>query len=143
MAPLFTAAQRRFLESHRVAHLATASADRVPHVVPACFAFDGERLYVAIDEKPKRVAASRLKRLRNVAVNPQVALVVDDYSDDWSRLAWLMVRGRADVVPAGRERPEALRLLRARYPQYRAMAIEDLPLLAITPQRVADWGKIG
>ncbi|MBI3743270.1 MAG: TIGR03668 family PPOX class F420-dependent oxidoreductase, partial [Chloroflexi bacterium] len=65
------------------------------------------------------------------------------YSDDWSRLAWLMVRGRADVVPAGRERPDALRLLRAKYPQYRAMALEDLPLLAITPQRVVAWGKIG
>ena len=142
MPSLFTAVHRRFLESHRVAHLATAGAEGMPHVVPVCFAFDGKCIYIAIDEKPKRVAGSRLKRLRNIAENSQVALVVDDYSDDWSRLAWLMVRGRAEVVLAGRERAEALRSLRAKYPRYQAMALEDLPLLVITPDRITAWGKV-
>ena len=85
-APLFTPEQARFLASRRVGRLATASADGRPHAVPVCYAFDGALLYTPIDEKPKRVGADRLLRVRNVRENPQVALVVDDYDEDWSNL---------------------------------------------------------
>ncbi len=139
---LFTPAQARFIERHRVARLATAGPDGRPHVVPICYAFDGQRLYTPIDEKPKRAAAVRLQRVRNVQANPQAALVVDDYSDDWSRLAYVLVRGRAEMLPEGRAQPEALRLLRERYPQYQAMALEERPLLVISPERVVSWGKV-
>ncbi len=79
--------QRRFLESRRIAHLATADAQGAPHVVPVCFVVDDGAVHITIDEKPKRVSGSSLKRLRNIAENPQVALVADCYDDnDWSRL---------------------------------------------------------
>lgn len=134
-----TEAQRAFLESHQVAHLATADAQGRPHVVPICYAYDGRRLYVVIDRKPKRVSPLQLRRLRNIRENPHVAVVVDDYSDDWSRLAYVLIQGRADVLMKGEAHEKALRLLRAKYPQYRKMALEERPVIRITPERVVEW----
>ena len=99
-------------------------------------------VYTPIDEKPKRVGADRLLRVRNVRENPQVALVVDDYDEDWSKLAFVIVRGRAEIVDRGGERSGALTLLREKYPQYRAMALEERPLLVIEPESVAAWGRV-
>jgi len=131
--------QMAFLLAHRIARLATVDARGEPHAVPVCFAFLNGHLYIAIDEKPKRVAPERLRRLRNIATNPAVCLLVDDYDEDWSRLAWLQVRGRAMLVEDPAERAAALAALRARYPQYRAMALEERPLLRITPTRWVAW----
>ena len=142
-APLFTPEQARFLTSHRVGRLATASADRRPHVVPVCYAFDGALLYTPIDEKPKRVGAGELRRIKNLRENPQVSLVVDDYDDDWSKLAFAIVQGRVEIVERGSERSGALTLLREKYPQYRAMALEERPLLVIEPESVTAWGRVG
>ena len=86
--------QRRFLESRKVAHLATADAHGAPYVVPVCFALHENSLYITIDQKPKGNPRS-LKRLRNIAENPMVALVADRYDEDWTRLGWVMLRGRA------------------------------------------------
>ena len=137
-----TEAQRAFLESHRVAHLATADAQGRPHVVPICYAYDGAYLYVAIDTKSKRVGPFQLRRLRNIRDNPHVAVVVDDYSDDWSRLAYVLIRGRADVLMKGEAHKKALRLLRAKYPQYRKMSLANRPVIRITPESLASWGAI-
>src|SRR5213080_3442664 len=89
---------RRFLETHRVGHLATAGADGAPHVVPVCYALDDAALYFIADEKPKRRAPRELQRLKNLRENARAALVVDDYDEDWSRLAWVLVRGTASVL---------------------------------------------
>jgi PPOX class probable F420-dependent enzyme len=98
----------------RVARLATAGADGRPHVVPICFAVDGDTLWFAVDQKPKRTRA--LRRLRNIEANPWVEVAVDHYEEDWTRLWWVRLRGRAQVV----ERDErALDLLAAKYEQYR------------------------
>jgi PPOX class probable F420-dependent enzyme len=134
-----TAQQTAFLLAHRVGHLATVDPRGQPHNVPVCFTLLGGRIYIAIDEKPKRVAPERLRRVRNVQANPAVCLVVDDYDEDWSRLAWLQVRGTATLVEDPAERSAALAALRARYPQYRAMTLEGRPLLRITPARWVDW----
>ena len=142
-APLFTPEQARFLTVRRVGRLATASAGGRPHVVPVCYAFDGALLYTPIDEKPKRVGASELRRIKNLRENPQVSLVVDDYDDDWSKLGFVIVQGRVEIVERGGERSGALALLRERYPQYRAMDLEERPLLVIEPESVAAWGRVG
>jgi PPOX class probable F420-dependent enzyme len=98
----------------RVARLATVGPDGAPHVVPICFALDGDTLYTAVDEKPKRTR--RLRRLVNIEAEPRVEVVIDHYEEDWSQLSWVRLRGRAGVV----ERDErALELLCAKYPQYR------------------------
>jgi PPOX class probable F420-dependent enzyme len=75
-------------------------ADGAPHVIPVCYALDASALYFVADEKPKRGPARRLQRLVNLRENPRAALVVDDYDEDWTRLAWLLVRGPASVVSA-------------------------------------------
>ena len=134
--------QRQFLDARRVARLATADGAGRPHVVPVCYALDGDSLYFTIDEKPKRAGGARLKRLSNIAENPAVALVVDRYDEDWSRLGWVMVQGRAEVLEAGAEHDRAQGLLRARYGQLRAMRIEHLPVVAIRIERAIGWGNL-
>ena len=139
---MLTDAQRRFMEFHRVARFASADAGGQPHVLPVCYAVIGDNVYFSIDEKPKRVGAWRLKRIRNIVENPGVALVVDHYAEDWSTLGWVMVRGRGDVIQGGDEHAAAQTALRARYPQYRDMHIEDLPVVAIRIQHVNAWGAL-
>jgi PPOX class probable F420-dependent enzyme len=131
----------RLIRSARIAHLATADASGRPHVIPICFVFDGKNFYSPIDEKPKRTAPSKLKRLRNIRENPQLALVIDRYSEDWSRLAYVLIVGRARIVHRGKTHKQAIRLLRRKYRQYRTMAIHERPMIAITPTRMISWGR--
>jgi PPOX class probable F420-dependent enzyme len=133
--------QRRFLESRRAGHLATADAAGVPHVVPVCFAVRENAVYITIDQKPKGNPRA-LKRLRNIAANPSVALVADRYDEDWTRLGWVMLRGRAEILDGGAAHDMAQKLLRARYPQYRRMQLAELPVIAICIERVASWGDL-
>ena len=138
--PVLSGEARRFVESMRVARLATADAKGVPHVVPVCYALIGDNLYVTIDEKPKRPDVRAMKRLRNIVQNPGVAVVVDRYDEDWSRLAWVMLRGRAEILDDGDEHDRAHAALRDRYPQYRAMHLDPLPVIALRIARVNAWG---
>ncbi|MBI1816595.1 MAG: TIGR03668 family PPOX class F420-dependent oxidoreductase [Deltaproteobacteria bacterium] len=130
-----------FADAHRVARLATADATGAPHVIPFCYARDNDRFYFVIDDKPKRGAPLQLKRMRNLAINPKVAFVIDDYDDDWQRLAYLLVRGHAIVVDVGEEYDRILAALRVRYPQYRAMplAFATHPMVRITVQDAHLW----
>ena len=130
------------MDAQRIGRLATADAEGTPHVVPACYALDDHRIYSALDLKPKRVSWQRLKRVRNIEVNPRVALVVDRYSEDWSQLAYVLIRGVADIVETGEEQECAVSLLHDRYPQYDALLAEDCPVLRITPDRVVSWGRL-
>jgi PPOX class probable F420-dependent enzyme len=132
--------QRRFLAQQRIAHLATADRRAVPHVVPVCFAVAAGTLYITIDEKPKRGTA--LKRLKNIAENPAVAVIVDRYDEDWSRLGWVMLRGRAEILREGQEHQDAQDLLRARYPQLAAMQIATYPVIAVRIERTTSWGDL-
>jgi PPOX class probable F420-dependent enzyme len=133
-----------FLERQRVAHLATVDAGGAPHVIPICFALVGETLYVVIDQKPKRGDPRRLRRLRNIAENPRVAIVVDVYDDaDWSRLGFVLVRGPARVLAAGAEHTRAVAALREKYVQYRTMALDERPVIAAQIERVTTWGQLG
>ncbi len=129
----------RFLSTHRVARLATVTADGAPHIVPVVFAFDGKRVYIALDEKRKRVAPMRLQRVRNIAANPRVALLLDDYSEDWRKLAWVRVDGVARILRRGKAHAAAIALLLAKYPQYRRMKLETRPVIEIAVKRVVKW----
>ena len=137
---MFTPKQLAFMERRRVARLATADAAGEPYVIPVCYACDGSSLYIALDAKPKRVAPERLRRVRNILENPRVALVVDHYAEDWRELAYLLVRGTAELLPPGiAEHQKAIALLRKRYPQYSAMPIHEQPAIAIRPSSVVAW----
>jgi PPOX class probable F420-dependent enzyme len=137
-----TAAQAAFVVAQRVGRLATADAQGNPHVVPVCFAVSGGALYVTIDEKPKRASTRPLKRLRNLMENPSAAFVVDRYDEDWTRLGWVMLRGPTEILSDGVEHDRAQTLLRERYPQYRAMQLKELPVIALRIERVTGWGNL-
>ncbi|MDO8616795.1 MAG: TIGR03668 family PPOX class F420-dependent oxidoreductase [Dehalococcoidia bacterium] len=138
---MLSEAQAEFVQRQRVAHLATADAAGQPHVVPVCFVYHLGAFWIAIDEKPKR--SLRLKRLRNIAENPHVSLVFDRYEEDWSRLGYVLVLGKASVVPRGEGQPGVLAALRTKYPQYAGMALEERPLIRVTPERAVSWGAPG
>ena len=127
------------MNRHRLAHLATADRQGKPLVVPLCFACHRNSIYSVVDEKPKKVSVSRLRRLRNITDNPQVALLVDHYEEDWSRLSYILVEGRARALHSGHQHASALRLLRSKYPQYQTMQLEDKPVIKISPRRVIYW----
>ena len=133
---------KEFIREHRVARMATVDGDSQPIVVPICYVFDGESLYTPIDEKPKSVPAGELKRIRNIKTNSHVAMVIDDYAEDWSRLAYVLVSGAAEILESGSRNPEherAVALLREKYPQYRSMAIDERPIIKIRPSRLKMW----
>jgi PPOX class probable F420-dependent enzyme len=141
-----TERQRGFLDQSRVGHLATADRNGAPHLVPVCYAVDedaeaGPTLYITIDEKPKRRDIP-LKRVRNILENPRAAFVVDRWDEDWRRLGWVMLRGHAEILDGGPEHDRAQALLSARYPQYRAMRLADLPVIAVRITRATDWGDL-
>ena len=134
---------RTRLELARVARLATRDADGRPHVIPICFVWDGSVFYSAIDHKPKRIDPTRLARLKNIRETPHVALLVDQYDEDWTRLWYVLVRGEADLVSSLEERKRAIQHLRAKYPQYDMnMLPQDSPVLRITPVRITAWGQL-
>jgi PPOX class probable F420-dependent enzyme len=133
--------QARFLASRRVGHLATADARATPHLVPVCFVVSDGALYITIDQKPKGDVRA-LKRLRNIVENPFAAFVADRWDEDWTRLGWVMLRGSAEILAEGAEHDLAQALLRARYPQYRAMELDYLPVIAIRIERVTSWGDL-
>ena len=135
-----TRRQSKLLVSTRVGHLATADADGVPHVIPVCFTIDGRFIYSVLDQKPKRAALTRLRRVRNIQANPQVTLLIDHYEEDWSRLWYLMVAGQAELLLEGDERVNAITILREKYPQYREMDIGLNPVIKISPTKVVSWG---
>ncbi len=119
-----------------VARLGTADAQGRPYVVVVTFTVQGDTVYTAVDQKPK--SGTNLKRLRNVGENPQVSMLADEYSDDWSALWWARADGRAVILDDQRQMAEPLRLLASRYWQYRE-APPTGPVLAVTVERWSGW----
>jgi PPOX class probable F420-dependent enzyme len=131
-----------FVQGHRVARLATVDSAGRPLVLPICYVLAGETLYSPIDAKPKRVPVQQLKRLQNIQGNPHVALVIDDYSEDWTQLAHVIMHGTADILTSGPAFEQAIAALRQKYPQYQCMPIQDNPMIAVQLTRVVSWGTI-
>lgn len=139
----FTDEQLTFMQAQRVGRFATVGHEGQPHVIPVCYACDGCSIYIALDTKPKRVAPQNLRRVRNLLEHPRVALVIDRYSDDWSVLAYILIRGRAALLSVGGgEQIRAVALLRDRYVQYQTMPIQDQPVIAIRPSTITSWGAL-
>ncbi len=136
-----TKTETDFVQKQRSARLATADEKGSPHLIPVCYAFDGIRFYTPLDERPKRVAGTKLRRVRNIEARHEASLLIDQYDDDWSRLGYVLVHGHAELIEPGNElHTRALTLLRERYVQYRTMALELYPVIAITPDHVSSWG---
>ena len=142
---------RTFLDAARTATLATIAPNGRPRLVPICFVVgadgpDGRaRLYSPLDDKPKSVADPlRLARVRDLLVRPNATLLVDRWSEDWTRLGWLRLEASADLLEAGsREGAHVVDALRAKYPQYVSHRLEARPILRFTVERAVAWGDLG
>lgn len=132
-----SARARELFAAERVARLATADRDGRPHIVPMVFAVVGDRIYSAVNAKPKRTTA--LKRLANIETNPRVALLADAYAEDWTTLWWVRADGTARIIDsADAEAGRAIELLVAKYPQYREMRPTG-SVIAIQVERWSGW----
>jgi PPOX class probable F420-dependent enzyme len=145
--PVLSARERAFLAAARTATLATVDANGRPRLVPICFVLgvgNPPVVYTPLDEKPKSVAdPHELERVRDIVARPEVGLLVDHWSEDWSRLGWLRLGGRADLLePAAGEHSEAVSALRAKYAQYGAHHLEGRPIIRILVIRARSWGDL-
>jgi PPOX class probable F420-dependent enzyme len=120
-----------------VLRLATAGADRQPHLVPCTFVVDDAgRVAIGIDNKPK--VSARLRRLKNIDENPRVSMLVDHYADDWTRLWWVRADGEALIERTGDDHAAHWRLLAAKYPQYGGQ-VPAGPVIAVTVESWSGW----
>ncbi len=140
-----TAAARTFVEAARRATLATIAGDGRPRLVPVCFVLDGDLAWIPIDEKPKRSADPlELARVRDIRQRPRVTLLVDRWDEDWTRLGWVRLDGRAGILDSGApEHAAAIVALRAKHPQYLAHDLETRPMIRVRIERVVSWGSLG
>ncbi|AQT78631.1 PPOX class F420-dependent oxidoreductase [Mycolicibacterium litorale] len=119
-----------------VARLASVTADGRPHLVPVVFATAGSTIYTAVDGKPK--STQQLRRLANIEAQPQVSILVDHYTDDWSQLWWVRADGTATIHRSGTERDRGCTLLRAKYTQYQSVPL-DGPVIAVNVTKWSPW----
>ena len=126
------------LRGERVGHLGLLDDQDRPRVLPVTFALTGNRLYSAVDEKPKRVPGQQLARIRYLRRRTYAALTVDHYDEDWSTLAWVQVLGTVEVLDDPSAQPNALAGLRAKYQPYHDLTPNG-PLLQLTPTRALHW----
>jgi PPOX class probable F420-dependent enzyme len=131
---------RRLFSEGRVARMATVGADGAPHLVPIVFAVDGDEILSVVDAKPKRTP--ELKRLRNLAANPKVSLLVDEYDEEWERLWWVRADGTGRVEKAGPTRDRAIELLWAKYEQYRTAWTEPVGAAVVIQVRRWRWWSL-
>ena len=136
-------ALEQFIERARVARLATIDSEFKPHLVPVVFVFDGNHFFIPLDEKRKTAKPEKLKRIRNIQDNPNVALLIDEYSEDWTKLAFVMIQGKASVATKEEgniQVRQAYKKLMTKYMQYQKVGIGEMCII-ITPKKVASWSN--
>ncbi len=131
------------IERARVARLATVDSESKPHLVPVVFVFDGNCFFIPIDKKRKKTAKPwKLKRIKNIRDNPSVALLIDEYSEDWTKLAFLMIQGSATIITAKTQGNiplhEAYKKLIIKYSQYQKIGLSEI-CITIKPEKVTSW----
>jgi PPOX class probable F420-dependent enzyme len=132
-----------FIERARVARLATVDHTFKPHLVPVVFVFDGNHFFIPVDQKRKTVKPQGLKRIKNLQDNPNVALLIDTYSEDWTRLAFVMIQGKASVITSKTQWnidvKEAYKKLTTKYRQYQKIGLSEMWII-IKPEKITSWG---
>ena len=139
---------KTIINTARVARLATIDLECKPHLVPVVFAYDNDRdfYFIPIDEKTKRSRPENLKRVRNIKENPNVALLIDEYNEDWTKLYFIMIQGKASIIGSNKKLDKnemsllkkAHKLLRNKYPQYQKTGVGEYVIM-IMPQKVIAW----
>ena len=140
--PSLSPAARELLAAARVAHLATSDQYAKPHNVPIVFVWREGLLYTPLDRKPKRDDDwHALRRVRNIETNGRVAIVVDRYDEDWSRLAWVILEGVATILESGAERDSAAKLLTEKYAQYETLSLDGWPIVRVEIEHESEWSS--
>jgi PPOX class probable F420-dependent enzyme len=133
-----------FIERARVARLATVDSASKPHVVPVVFVFNANHFFIPIDEKRKIAKPEKLKRITNIQDNPNVALLIDNYSEDWARLVFVMIQGKASIASKTEGNIQVLeedyKKLRIKYLQYEKVGVGEMCIM-IAPEKVASWSN--
>lgn len=152
--PILSPDERSFFAATRRATLATLDPDGKPRLVPICFVIGDEddklgrpRLYTPIDEKTKTSPdPKQLSRIKDLLVLPEAVLLADRWDEDWSRLGWVRVYGRGEILePQPHEREEhagAVKALREKYEQYRDHNLDTRPIIRVTISRSRSWGNL-
>jgi PPOX class probable F420-dependent enzyme len=138
---------KTIIHKARIARLATVDLECKPHLVPVVFVFDSSLscYFIPIDEKTKQSKPENLKRVKNIKENPNVALLIDEYYEDWTKLYFIMIQGKASII-GGKKLDQdemsllekAHKLLRNKYPQYQDIGVGEYVIM-IMPQKVTDW----
>ena len=134
-------AVEEFIERARVARLATIDSEFKPHLVPVVFVFNGNHFFIPVDEKRKTAIPEKLKRIRNIQDNPNVTLLIDEYSEDWTKLAFVMIQGKASIATKEEgniQVRQAYKKLMIKYLQYQKVGLGERCII-ITPKKVASW----
>jgi PPOX class probable F420-dependent enzyme len=134
-------AVEELIERARVARLATIDSEFKPHLVPVVFVFNGNHFFIPVDEKRKTAKPEKLKRIRNIQDNPNVTLLIDEYSEDWTKLAFVMIQGKASIATKEEgniQVREAYKKLMIKYLQYQKVGLGERCII-ITPKKVASW----
>jgi PPOX class probable F420-dependent enzyme len=142
---------KTIINKAKVARLATVDIKCTPYLVPVVFVLDNDNDYyfIPIDEKTKKSRPENLKRVRNIQENPNVALLIDEYNEDWTKLYFVMIQGKASILGGKKleqnEVPlleQAHKLLRSKYHQYQKISVGEY-LIMIMPQKVIVWKNNG
>ena len=134
-------AVEELIERARVARLATIDSEVKPHLVPVVFVFNGNHFFIPVDEKRKTAKPEKLKRIRNIQDNPNVTLLIDEYSEDWTKLAFVMIQGKASIATKEEgniQVRQAYKKLMIKYLQYQKVGLGEKCII-ITPKKVASW----
>ena len=124
----------------KVARLATVDQKSHPYVVPVVFVFHENSFFIPLDEKVKTVNARKLKRVKNIEKNPNVTLLIDEYQNDWKKLFFLMIHGKATVTDGKNSKimDKVHKLLISKYPQYKKIGVGN-SCIKINTTKVTFW----
>jgi len=132
-----------FIGRAKIARLATVDSKSIPYLVPVVFVFDDNQFFLPIDEKKKKNTTNPkdLKRVKNIQNNSNVCLLIDEYSDDWSKLSFVMINGIASVMPSNLSNiswRNVYEKLSIKYPQYQLVGLSNV-WIVIRPQKLVSW----
>ncbi len=133
---------KTLIKRAKVARLATVDQKSYPYVVPVVFVFHENSFFIPLDEKVKTVNPRKLKRVKNIEENPNVTLLIDKYQNDWKKLFFLMIHGKATVIDGKNSKlmDKIHKLLISKYPQYKKIGIGNYCIM-INPTKVTFWNN--
>ena len=129
----------KLIKNTSIGYLATAASNLQPYMTPAVFIIQNENVYVPLDEKPKTVSISELKRVKNIQENPKVCFLVHHYDEDWTKLWFVMITGYATLLDLTSEKLKTIHnKFLSKYSQYNKIGLGNF-YIRIRINKTAYW----